>query len=111
MTSISQDILDDIVVRLVKRCQPEKIILFGSYAYGSPTDDSDLDLLIVVSESDEPQYRRAQKAYGAMWGVKLPTELLVLTRDEVEASAQVKSSLVHQALHHGSVLYGQRDQT
>jgi predicted nucleotidyltransferase len=36
------------IQRIVERLAPEKIILFGSYAYGSPTPDSDVDLLIIL---------------------------------------------------------------
>jgi len=46
-------ILDNIVNRLKQYYEPEQIILFGSYAYGNPTDESDLDLLI-IKETQEP---------------------------------------------------------
>lgn len=46
-----QQTLDEIVRRLVAEYQPEKIILFGSYAYGQPHADSDLDMLIIKETS------------------------------------------------------------
>lgn len=40
MKYLSPDLLEEIVKRLVQRMQPEKVILFGSHAYGEPTEDS-----------------------------------------------------------------------
>jgi len=58
----SAEVLREIVRRLVQGLQPEQIILFGSHAYGEPTQASDLDIMIIVSESSEPAHRREQKA-------------------------------------------------
>ncbi len=64
MKDIPNGLLDEIVRRLVDGLNPEKIILFGSHAYVSPNENSDIDLLIVIPESDEPRYRRASKVYS-----------------------------------------------
>ncbi len=52
MKSISQDILHEITRRLVAEFQPEQIFLFGSHAWGKPDENSDVDLLVVVSKGD-----------------------------------------------------------
>lgn len=44
--------LNDIVRRIVRELRPEKIILFGSYGYGSPARDSNIDLLVIMETSD-----------------------------------------------------------
>jgi len=106
MKHIPAELLEDIVRRLVDGLHPEKIILFGSHAYGEPDEASDIDLLIVVSESDEPRHHRARKAYGCLWGLTAPTELVVLTRQEIEQAARVPSSLVNRAIQQGRVLHG-----
>lgn len=106
MKHLPAELLEEIVKRLVNGLHPEEIILFGSHAYGEPIESSDIDLLVVVSDSDEPHYRRASKAYSLMWGLSAPTELLVMTREELEKSATVPTSLVRQALQKGRVLYG-----
>ncbi|WP_068815555.1 nucleotidyltransferase domain-containing protein [Phormidesmis priestleyi] len=105
MKYLSAELLKEIVERLVQGLQPEKVILFGSHAYGEPHEDSDIDILVIVSDSDEPRHRRASQAYGSLWGLTAPTEILVLTRREVEKSATVATSLVSQALERGKVLY------
>ena len=43
---ISQEQIEEIIKRIASNYKPEKIILFGSYAYGTATEDSDLDLLV-----------------------------------------------------------------
>lgn len=106
MRELSAELLTEIVRRLVEALHPEKIILFGSHAYGSPTEASDIDLMVVVPESDLPRYRRAQEAYGCLWGLTAPVEILVLTRRELEEMAQVPASLGYQVLQRGKVIYG-----
>ena len=98
--------LNTIVSRLVETLNPEQIILFGSYAYGLPNPDSDLDLLVIVSESDQPRYRRSRLAYSALRGISFPTDVIVMTREEVKKKSTVCNSLVRRALDQGQVLYG-----
>lgn len=106
MTQLTLDLLEQMTQRLVAALKPEQIILFGSHAYGKPTEDSDVDILVIVSQSDEPRYRRARKAHRALRGMGIPKDILVMTRAEVERRASVSSSLVSQALRQGKVLYG-----
>jgi len=45
---VSRDEIQAFVDQIVKRFRPSKVILFGSYAYGTPTEDSDVDLMVVM---------------------------------------------------------------
>ena len=83
MKQIPSALLEEITRRLVQGLHPEQIILFGSHAYGQPSEASDIDLLIIVSASDEPRHRRARQAYKCLRGLTAPTEVIVLTRHEV----------------------------
>ncbi|MEA5450432.1 nucleotidyltransferase domain-containing protein [Leptolyngbya sp. CCNP1308] len=105
MPPLTPDLLDHITQRLVTALQPEQIILFGSYAYGEPTADSDIDLLVIVSQSDEPRYRRARVAYKALRGIGMPTDVLVMTREEVQRKLNVRSSFIRRAVNEGKLLY------
>ena len=98
--------LKEITHRLVEELKPEKIILFGSYAWGTPNEDSDLDLLVIISQSDESPTRRATKAYRCLRGLPMPKDILVYTREEVEKSRKVHASLISQVLEEGKVIYG-----
>ena len=108
-SDISKVILEEIVRRLVEGLQPEQIILFGSYAYGQPTEGSDLDIMIIVSESTEPPHRRAQKAYACVGTIGVSKDLLVLTREEFEKQARVVTSLARRVKERGMVLYERRE--
>jgi uncharacterized protein len=108
MEKLTADLLNQITQGLVSSLKPEQIILFGSYAYGEPNEDSDVDLLVIVSQSDEPRYRRARQAYKALRGVGIATDVIVMTREEVKRKINVRSSLIHRAIHDGRILYGSR---
>jgi uncharacterized protein len=97
--------LAEAVQRLAAALRPERIYLFGSQARGDATEDSDYDLLVVVSASDEPQYRRAQEAYGSLWGIGIPLDVHVYTRDEFEWLLPATTSVPAAVQREGRLLY------
>lgn len=103
--SIDRLILE-ITSRLVKEFNPENIFLFGSHAWGTPNSDSDLDLLVIVSNSDISATKRSSIAYHCLRDIKYPLDILVKTRKEIEKFSQVSFSLEHQILLSGKCLYG-----
>jgi uncharacterized protein len=104
--AISEAKIAEVTHRLVSALRPETVVLFGSHAWGQPGPDSDLDLLVIVSDSDEPPYRRAQAAYRSLYGVRVPCDVLVHTRREIDAARQVRSSLLRRIMEEGQVVYG-----
>jgi len=110
MKTIDTDLLSEVLRRLVAEFAPEQIILFGSHAWGTPSEDSDVDLLVIVSESSERPTRRATRAYRCLRGLPLPKDILVKTRAEMERFQNVYASLECQILERGKVLYD-REQT
>ena len=106
MKHLPNHLLDQITQKLVVNLNPEQIILFGSYAYGEPTEDSNIDLLVIVAQSDEPRYRRSRQAYKALRGIGISKDILVMTRAEVKRKVSIPSSLINQVLSQGKVLYG-----
>ncbi len=105
---VTQAQISEIVRILTTTCQPEKIILFGSYARGTAGEDSDLDLAI-VKKSDLPkhkrsaEYRKALRADGRRW--LFPMDIVVYTPEEVEAWKSNPYSLVHEIALTGKTLY------
>lgn len=94
--------------RLIKVYRPLKIYLFGSYAWGNPNDESDLDLLIVVSRSTKQSYERAIKGYHALREMTIPKDILVFTKKEFEERAGDITTLCYKAKHEGKLLYAKR---
>ena len=103
---VTNELLDQITHKLVATLNPEQIILFGSHAYVEPNEDSDIDLLVIVSQSNEPRYRRSRLAYKALRGICVPTDVIIMTREEVKRKVNVRSSLISRVIHDGRVLYG-----
>ena len=98
-------ILAEMVCRLVDALQPERVYLFGSRARGEAREDSDYDLMVVVSESSLPRYRREQVAFRALCGLGASKEVIVLTRAEFETKRSVVCSLAATVEREGKFLY------
>jgi predicted nucleotidyltransferase len=106
MARVSENLLKDIVQRIADVTHPEKIYLFGSCAWGVPDEQSDVDIFIIVPYSDQPAYRRTVPVYRALRGIGVPVDVIVQTREEVERSGRVATSLARKVLDQGKVLYG-----
>jgi predicted nucleotidyltransferase len=94
------------VLRLVAEFQPEKIILFGSYAWGEPNEDSDVDLFVIVPDSSERPIQRMQRAQHCLGDLRVSTDIIVRTRAETDRYRNVRASLEHKVFGEGRVLYG-----
>ena len=92
------------VRRIVKRVHPEKIILFGSYARGSATIDSDADILVVMPVKGSKR-KRATDIDLALVGVDLPVDVIVVTPEELEQNRNRIGTIIYPALREGRVLY------
>jgi predicted nucleotidyltransferase len=106
MTAAIQKIIDEATQRLVAEFQPEQVWLFGSYAWGEPNKDSDLDLLVVVPSSNETTIRRMQRAQASMVGLDASADILVNTSEEVDRVKHLRSSIAHKILNEGRLIYG-----
>jgi len=106
MKTLDTDLLEEATRRLVEAFHPEQIYLFGSHAWGTPNESSDVDLVIVVPESDLSPHLRAAHAYRALRGLPIPIEVRVRTRSEFERYRHVRASLEHQIHEEGKRLYG-----
>jgi predicted nucleotidyltransferase len=109
MKTVSGELLAEITRRIVAEFQPEEVILFGSHAWGTPNEDSDVDLLVIVSDSDEKPIQRAIRAQNCMDRLLVPADILVKTRAEVERYRHVRASLERKMLEQGKVLYGRSE--
>jgi uncharacterized protein len=101
---VTEELLAEITRRIVESFHPHKVILFGSYAYGAPHRDSDLDLFVIM-DSDERPAPRGIPVYNAAKVPFLPMDLLVRTPEEVEQRLQVGDHFVREVLEKGRVLY------
>jgi len=92
------------ISKIVEALNPEKVILFGSFAYGTPTPDSDVDLLVIMETADTQKDRN--------WAVSrlllprpFPVDILVKTSAEITEDLQAGDFFIREILARGQVLY------
>jgi len=92
------------IQKIVRELDPEKIVLFGSYAYGTPNQHSDVDLLVVM--------KTAASIKDRSWAVSrlllprpFPVDILVKTPEELEESLKAGDFFLKEILTRGKVLY------
>jgi len=92
------------VQKIVSELKPEKIILFGSYAYGKPNPDSDVDLLIIMKTRASLK-DRSWAVSRLLMPRPFPVDILVKTPREIEKALGAKDFFMKEILTRGKVLY------
>jgi len=100
-----EQVLPEIVRRLREALSPETIYLFGSCARRSAGTSSDVDLLVVVRESELSFFQRGAAAYRALRRIGVPVDVQVYTRREFEVRAALPVSFERTVRLKGRVLY------
>jgi uncharacterized protein len=103
---IDQSMIDAIVQEIVKHSSPQQVFLFGSYATGQSTPDSDLDLLVVM-ETDLPKPKRATPLRLLFRPVPCSMDILVYTPEEVACWNGTVNHIITTAFQTGKRLYDQ----
>ena len=93
------------VERLVESFHPQSIYVFGSHARGTPGPNSDIDLMVVVGDTDQPLHRLDQQGYGVLEPYRLPIELIFITRSDFERRLPAMASLPASVAREGRLLY------
>jgi len=89
--------------RIAEEFKPEKIILFGSYAYRKPRPDSDIDLLVVM-QFEEDYFIQAFKIRQQL-SLSLPMDLLVRTPEQLQYRLEIGDSFMREIVERGKVMY------
>lgn len=94
------------IVDALRPLNPERIIVFGSYAYGTPTDDSDLDICVVEKEF-ESKWEEKAKIRRLLSGIKIPKDILVETKGYFDTHSDENwiNTALHDARNYGCLLY------
>ncbi|MGH9836194.1 MAG: nucleotidyltransferase domain-containing protein [Blastocatellia bacterium] len=98
-----QAYIEDVCQRIAEEFKPEKIILFGSHAYGQPTPESDLDLLVVMSY-EESYFLQAMRIRRRL-GLVTPMDLLVRTPEELQYRLDIGDRFMREIVERGKVMY------
>jgi predicted nucleotidyltransferase len=101
MVEMSQ--IEALSQQIAEQFHPERIILFGSYAYGEPTPDSDVDLLVVMPVEGHPARKAAEIHYQVR--PKFPVDLLVRTPEMIQQRLELGDFFIKEILTQGKVLH------
>lgn len=102
-TKTTEQTIQEITQKIVKEFQPEKIILFGSWAWGKPGPDSDVDLFIV--KDTENTRALAREIDGFLWGRTVPLDIIVYRPGSVKRGLDTGDFFVRDVVRKGKTLY------
>ena len=105
---VEVDNIVELAERIVQQFHPERIILFGSYAYGRPTADSDVDLLVILPFEGHPARKAAE--IRTTIHAPFPIDLLVRTPQQVQCRVEQGDFFMREVMEKGKVLYEAPDQ-
>ena len=98
--------ISEMVDKIASSYKPQKIILFGSYAYGEPDQDSDIDLLIVKETDERPIDRRVNvRRIVSDRKRRIPFEPIVITQNELKERMRIGDQFIDEILTKGEALY------
>ncbi|MBM4276218.1 MAG: nucleotidyltransferase domain-containing protein [Deltaproteobacteria bacterium] len=100
---IDDQTIRDLCRLIVQEFQPDKIILFGSYAFGQPTPDSDVDLLVILLFEGKNITKSLEILNRT--NPRFPIDLLARRPDDTDRRYREGDPLIREALDHGKVLY------
>ena len=100
---VDQRRIAELSERIVREFQPERIILFGSYAYGQPRPDSDVDLLVVLPFEGKG-FRKSLEILNRV-SPEFSVDLLARRPEDTARRYSEGDPLIREALEHGKVLY------
>ena len=98
------ELLQDVTRRIVATVKPRRVVLFGSAARGQMKKDSDLDVLVVVSERAHRR-QTAQKIYRSLHGSGVAIDIVVATEGDLKKYGQRPGTILKTALQEGRILY------
>ena len=90
--------------KIGQKFHPRKVILFGSYAIGTPMGDSDVDLLIIFSKSGN-RARRYTQVSRELEPMPLPVDLLIRSAKDIQYRLKIGDSFIEEIINKGKVLY------
>jgi predicted nucleotidyltransferase len=100
---VEMDRIKSLTEQIAKEFRPERIILFGSYAYGEPTEDSDVDLLVIMPFVGKPVSKAIE--IRSKIEPRFPLDLIVRTAKQVEERVAMNDWFMREIVEKGRTLY------
>ena len=106
---VDEKLVKEVVKRILSVLNPVKIILFGSWSYGKPHRGSDLDILIIIDDESVSKYDVTVKAYGALTGILIAKDIVVVTPSMVREWENVPQAFITTIVRKGRVIYERKE--
>jgi len=102
---LNEKLIEEIKEKIIKSISPKKIILFGSYAKDTATEDSDIDLMVIWNSELNPHKRNLylRRLFPKR---NFSLDIFAFTENEFESLKDVVGTMLYEAAHFGKVLYG-----
>ena len=107
---ITQQQIERLKKTIIEVEQPDRIILFGSYAYGEPREDSDLDIL-VVKDYTMPRHKRGKDVLKALSYIRFPLDIVFYTPAEIKKWRHTSLAFITTVMSKGKILYERKSRT
>ena len=105
---INSNQIEDVKYRLIKEFNPKKIYIFGSYAWGQPNEDSDLDIMIIIDKIED-RIKTMRNGIKALRGLKISKDLIVETEEEFKNYSRKNYRIENEILKKGVLIYESRE--
>jgi len=102
---VTREQIQEIADKIAREFKPEKIILFGSYAWGKPTEDSDVDLCVIKNVEDTRKF--AVQVRIAAYPRPFPLDVVIFRPDTVKSSLEANDFFTSDIMTKGKILYAQ----
>ena len=108
MVTVSDEVIDKMTRRIVREVDPQRILLFGSWARSEANERSDVDLLVVEREpfgGGRSRRQEAARIWRCLSDFRVPTDILVFSANEIAQWKDSSHHVIARALREGRVLY------
>ncbi|MDR3550687.1 MAG: nucleotidyltransferase domain-containing protein [Candidatus Babeliales bacterium] len=104
---INNETIQEVTRRLINTYNPLEIYVFGSYAWGMPDEDSDLDLLVVVDslENERQRHRALVDGYTVLADLRISKDILLFTKQEFDQKVENATTLIYKIKSKGKQIY------
>ena len=101
----NNDIIEEVKKILIQTYKPIEIYLFGSYAWGHPDSDSDLDILVIIDKYSKDRHQTLVEGHKALVDVDINKDILVYSKEEFDKFSKDKTRLCYKIKNKGKRIY------
>jgi predicted nucleotidyltransferase len=103
MEKVNYKTISAFALQIARKFKPQKIILFGSYAYGEPKQESDVDMLVIMPFEGKGSHKATEILIET--DPRFPIDLLVRTPDQIKKRLELGDFFIREITQKGKVLY------